>query len=114
MAAFFSRLAKQAQTMATTAVYELSVEAVALRYGVAATELRRRCQRRPELVSLKRQALYLAVMGGHSRRSVATVSRQSPEAVARACRDVEELRDDPELDRLLDELELRMRPRNEA
>lgn len=109
MAAFFAKLARTARTMAVTGAYEVAVEAVALRYRVPAAELRRRCQRRPDYVNLKRQALYLVVMGGHSRRAVAKVAKLSPEAVARACRDVEEERDDPEIDRLLDELELRMK-----
>ena len=109
MVAIFSRLARTARTMAVTGAYEAAVTAVALRYGVPAAELRRRCQRRPDYVNLKRQALYLAVIGGHSRREVARVSNLSPEAVARACRDVEEARDNPDIDRLLDELELIMR-----
>lgn len=109
MAAILSRLTNAAITMAATAAYEVAVEAVALRRGVPAAELRRRCQRRPDLVNLKRQALYLAVIGGHSRRAIAKIAKLSPEAVARACRDIEEARDDAELDRVLDELELRIR-----
>jgi hypothetical protein len=106
MVALLSKLTVIARTMAATASYEVAVEAVALRWGVPAAELRRRCQRRSDFVNLKRQALYLAVIGGHSRRSIARVSGLSPEAVARACRDIEDARDDPDLDRVLDELEL--------
>lgn len=105
----FHRLAEIARVLAATAAYEAAVAAVALRWRVPAHELRRRCQRRPDLVNLKRQALYLAVMGGHSRRQIARITHLSPEAVARACRNIEEARDDPALDRLLDELEIQAR-----
>jgi hypothetical protein len=102
----FQRLADAARSLAAAASYEAAVEVVALRWRVPAAELRRRCQRRPDYVNLKRQALYLAVMRGHSRRRIAEITGLSHEAVARACRTIEEARDDPQLDRLLDELEL--------
>ena len=61
------------------------------------------------MVALQRRALYLAVIrGGFSRRRIARVAGVSQEWVARACRAVEDERDDPFLDRLLDELELIM------
>lgn len=108
MAALIARLATRARNMAATATYELALEVVAKRWRVPVTELRRRGGRRPGLKSLRCQALYLAVMYGHSRRWIARVSGLSPEAVARACREIEEARDDRDLDRVLDELELRM------
>lgn len=106
MAYIFARLTEMARTLAATAAYETAVEVVAVRWQVPPGELRRRCQHRPDLINLKRQALYLAVISGHSRRRIAKVSGLSPELVARACRSIEEARDDSDLDRALDELEL--------
>jgi hypothetical protein len=108
MATLFGRLAKRARNMAATASYQAALEAVALQYRVPVAELRRHGGRRPGLKGLRCQALYLAVMHGHSRRWIAEVSGLSPEAVARACRAIEDARDDQDLDRVLDELELRM------
>jgi hypothetical protein len=106
MARAYDRLAEIARVFAATADYETAVESVAKALKVPTAELRRRCQRRPDLVNLKRQVLYLAVMRGHSRRRIGKITGLSHEAVARACRVIEDARDDPELDRLLDELEL--------
>ena len=61
---------------------------------------------RRKFLQLRHQAIYLAVMRGYSRRRIAMAAGVSQQAVARACRYVEEARDDPFTDRLLDELEL--------
>lgn len=106
MARAMIRLARLARRFAARAQFELALEMVALRFGVSGAELRRRCLRRPGMVNIRRQALYLAVMSGHSRRAIADATGLSAEAVARACRVIEDARDDPELDRALDELEL--------
>lgn len=108
MAALYDRLARFVRRLAASAAYELALQVVARRKGVPVGELRRRCNRRPDMANLKRQAVYLAVMAGHSRRQIAQVAGVSPELVARYCRAIEEARDDPALDRVLDELELEM------
>jgi hypothetical protein len=108
MAALYDRLARFVRRFAASAAYQLTLEVVARRNGVPVDVLRRRCGRRPDRANLKRQAIYLAVMAGHSRRQIAEAAGVSPEIVARYCRAIEEARDDPALDRVLDELELEM------
>jgi DNA invertase Pin-like site-specific DNA recombinase len=108
MAALYARLARFARNLAASAAYELALQVVARRAGVPVAELRRRCHGRPLIGNLKRQAVYLTVMAGHSRREIARVTGLSPELVARYCRAIEEARDDPAMDRVLDELELEM------
>jgi hypothetical protein len=58
-----------------------------------------------------REALYLAVTAlGQSRRLVARACGLSPQAVAMACREAEDARDAPDIDRQFDELELELLP----
>jgi chromosomal replication initiation ATPase DnaA len=80
---------------------------VARHWQVPPESLRRRYMR-GAVVRQKRQAIYLAVISGHSVRQIGRISGHSHETVARSCRDVEDARDDAELDRVLDELELQM------
>lgn len=107
MAALHARLARFARHLAASAAYQASLEVVALRAGISASVLRQRYPRQG-LGRLKRLAIYLAVMNGHSRRAVARVAGVSPELVARYCQLIEDARDDARFDRTLDELELEM------
>jgi hypothetical protein len=109
--AFIERLARFARHAAAFATYEVALELVAMRADLPVSELRR-AQRRwgRGYTRSKRQAIYLAVMSGHSRRAVARVAGLSAESVSRYCHEVEDERDDEQLDRLLEELELEMTP----
>jgi hypothetical protein len=108
MAAIFKRLARNARNLAAIADYEVALEVVALRARVPLSDLRRRRVWRQGLGRLKRLAIYLAVMNGHSRRDVARAAGVSAELVARYCHHIEEARDDVGFDRVLDEMELEM------
>jgi hypothetical protein len=109
--AFIERLARFARHAAAFASYEVALEVVAGRAELPASELRR-CQgrRSDDHLRSKRQAIYLAVMSGHSRRAVARAAGLSAESVCRYCHEVEQARDDAQFDRLLEQLELEMMP----
>src|SRR5262245_44085061 len=108
MAAILKRLTRYARRLAAIGAYEVALEVVALRACVPTCDLRRRKTWRLGVGDLKRHAIYLAVMNGHSRRDVARAAGVSPELVARYCHQIEEARDDSGVDRMLDELELEM------
>lgn len=108
--AFLMRLARFARSLAATSSYELALAVVARRAGVSVDWLKKRRVKRPPWGHLKRQAVYLAVMTGHSRRAIGRAAGLSPEQVANYCERIEAARDDAQLDRVLDELELEMTP----
>jgi hypothetical protein len=63
----------------------------------------------------RRVALYVVcTVHGHARRSVARAAGLSAEAVAKACREIEAMRDDAAFDRMLDEIELFLMGEQEA
>lgn len=92
--------------LAAQAAYEASVALVAERSGVSPATLRRPSRRALPLLRLRRSAAYLAVTSfNQSRRAIARAASLSPEAVARACRQIEVERELADIDQFFTTLE---------
>jgi chromosomal replication initiation ATPase DnaA len=79
-------------------------------YGVPMRDLKSTKRLGPRTDRARHVAMYLAhVVFGVAQDEVATCFRRAPSTMSRACRRVEDLRDDPEFDRTLDWLESALR-----
>ena len=108
--ATLARYAADADRLRSMAAYRAALTVISMREKVPPRDLAKRfaCRRHAQL---RGRALYLAVVTyGVSARAVAHAAGLSHELVARACRAIEDKRDDPEMDRLLDELQLELMP----
>ena len=80
--------------------------ATAAAFGVPVGELRARSRRSADVAFARQSAMYLAhVVLGLSYGAVGSSFRRDPTTAAHACRMVEDRRDDPAIDRLLQMLE---------
>jgi len=80
--------------------------ATAAAFGVPVAELRARSRRRAEVAFARQSAMYLAhVALGLTYDAVGSSFRRDRTTAAHACRMVEDRRDDPAVDRLLQTLE---------
>jgi chromosomal replication initiation ATPase DnaA len=80
--------------------------ATAAVFGVPLADLRARSRRRAEVAFARQSAMYLAhVVLGLTYDAVGLSFRRDPTTAAHACRTVEDRRDDPAIDRLLQMLE---------
>lgn len=87
-------------------VCRLLQEATAAAYGVPVDELRARSRRAAEVAFARQSAMYLAhVVLGLTYDAVGLLFRRDRTTAAHACRRVEDRRDDPAIDRLLQMLE---------
>jgi len=106
-----ARYASTAASIRCRAAYRAALCAIAETEGVPVTQLVKR--RRASMISagLHNRALYLAVTAfGVPARAIARVAGVTECQVRYALRHVEDERDDSSIDRMLDELELRMLP----
>lgn len=107
MAGLYGRFCARADRLASAAALEVALNAVARREGLPITALKAGAPRPRRIAALRHQALYIAVTHfGRPQRSVARAAGLSHEAVAKACRQIEELREDQAFERMMDELEL--------
>jgi hypothetical protein len=81
-------------------------EAAAVAFGVPPDELRARSRRCAQVAFARQSAMYLAhVVLGLNYREVGELFRRDRTTAAHACRQVEDRRDDPQIDCRLDMLE---------
>lgn len=84
-------------------------EAVAAAFGISPAELERRTRGRIDIARARQTAIYLArVVLRLTFREAGRLYGRDRSTAAHACRVVEDLRDDPGFDRLLDILEHRL------
>jgi len=101
----YTKFSARADRLASDLALELALSAVARREGLSADDLR--SGRGWRMAGLRRQALYIAVTHfNRPARSVARAAGLSHEAVRKACRLVEQRREDASFERRMDELEI--------
>jgi hypothetical protein len=107
MSALSQNLARRARDLASAAAFEASTVAVSRARAVPVSDMRRKGSnaRAHHIAQAKKEAVYLAVTAfGLPIRAIGRVSGLSAEMVSKACRAVEDARDDYAYDRALDVL----------